>query len=375
MGLQEVPGEPCLFVNAWLIVFFYMDNIVALCRKKHLHYLDEFEKNLRARYEIRALGELNWFLGVRIVRDRKARKVWLCQDSYIDKIMAKFNLEHHKLASTPLPLNDLPPHEGVATAQQVHAYQQRVGSINFAAVITRPDVAFAASRLATFLCNPSPAHLAAADQTITYLHRTRTSAIQYSAPLQGDDEQVFVCACDAAYADDRETRKSTGGFLYTLFGGPIDWHSGKQKTITTSSTEAELLALTRAAKETMWWHRLFSNLEFNPGHELIVHCDNRQTIRLLTQDGQKLETKLRHIDIHQLWLRQEVQAGRIRISWIPTSDMPADGFTKALSRQRHERFIKQLNLIDIGPLLSRQTASSDTQEAEGVCQHSEAATS
>ena len=67
MGLQEVPGEPCLFVNAWLIVFFYVDDIVALCRKKHLYYLDEFEKNLRARYEIRALGELNWFLGVRIV--------------------------------------------------------------------------------------------------------------------------------------------------------------------------------------------------------------------------------------------------------------------------------------------------------------------
>jgi hypothetical protein len=170
MGLQEVPGEPCLFVNAWLIVFFYMDNIVALCRKKHLHYLDEFEKNLRAEYEIRALGELNWFLGVRIVRDRKACKVWLCQDSYIDKIVAKFYLEHHKLVSTPLPLNNLPSHEGVATAQQVYAYQQRVSSINFAAVIMRPDVAFAASRLATFLCNPSPAHLAAADQTITYLH-------------------------------------------------------------------------------------------------------------------------------------------------------------------------------------------------------------
>jgi hypothetical protein len=371
MGLQEVPGEPCLFVNKWLIIFFYVDDIVVLGRKEHLAHFDEFEKKLRARYEIRALGELTWFLGIRLLRDREAHKVWLCQDSYIDKIVTRFHLEHHKLASTPLPLDDLLPYEGEATPQEIHAYQERVGSINFPAVVTRPDIAFTASLLSTFLCNPSPAHLAAADRAITYLNRTKTYAIEYSAP-PGSEQEVFFGASDAAFADDSQTRKSTGGFLYKLFGGPTDWHSGKQKTVTTSSTEAELLALSRAAKETIWWRRLFNQISFNPGHELTVHCDNQQTIRLLTQEAQKLDTKLRHIDIHQHWLRQEVQARRLRIKWIPTSDMPADGFTKALSRQRHERFIKQLNLIDIKPLLSTgQAASCNAQEAGGVCQPSE----
>ena len=263
----------------------------------------------------------------------------------------KFHLEHHKPAFTPLPPDELKPYDGQATAQEIHAYQQRVGSINFGAVITRPDVAFAASRLATFLCNPAPMHLAAADQTISYLYRTRTLAIEYSAPTPGDGQQIFFCASDAAYADDPETRKSTGGFLYKLFGGPADWHSMKQKTVTTSSTEAELLALSYATKETIWWQRFFKNIGFDPGHELTVHCDNLQTIRLLTKENQKLATKLRHIDIHQHWLRQEVQAGHIKVKWIPTTDMPADGFTKALPRQRHEKFIAQLNLVDIRMLL------------------------
>jgi hypothetical protein len=142
------------------------------------------------------------------------------------------------------------------------------------------------------------------------------------------NRKYFFCASDAAFVDDPQTRKSTGGFLHKLFGGPINWHSDKQKTVTTLSTEAELLALTRAAKETLWWSRLFRNKDFN---ELKVHCDNTQTIRLLTQSGQKLNTKLRHIDIYQHWLRQEVQTEQLRINWIPTSDMPADGFTKALS--------------------------------------------
>ena len=63
---------------------------------------------------------------------------------------------------------------------------------------------------------------------------------------------MFFCASDAAFADDPQTCRSTGGYLHKLFGGPIDWHSGKQKTVTTYSTEAELLALSRTAKETIW---------------------------------------------------------------------------------------------------------------------------
>ena len=205
LGLEEVSGEPCLFTNDWLIIFFYVDDIVALCRTEHLPHLIEFEKRLEARYEIRSLGELNWFLGVRIVWDQQAKKVWLCQDSYIDKIATKFHLEHHRLAHTPLPPSDLFPYEATATPQQIYAYQQCVGSINFAAVITRPDVAFAVSRLATFLCNPSPAYLAATDQTITYLYRTRTFAIQYSTPVESNQHQIFLCVSDTAFADDHQT--------------------------------------------------------------------------------------------------------------------------------------------------------------------------
>lgn len=72
-----------------------------------------------------------------------------------------------------------------------------------------------------------------------------------------------------------------------------------------------------------------------------------QTVRLLRQDTPKLDTKLRHIDVHQHWLRQEVQDKKIDVQWVPTDKMPADGLTKILPHQKHEAWIKQLNLIDI----------------------------
>jgi hypothetical protein len=83
------------------------------------------------------------------------------QDPYINKIKTKFHLEHYKPAFTPLPPIDLLPYKDKATDQEIHTYQQRIGSINFAAVVTWPDIAFTASLLATFLCNPSMAHFAA----------------------------------------------------------------------------------------------------------------------------------------------------------------------------------------------------------------------
>jgi len=71
----------------------------------------------------------------------------------------------------------------------------------------------------------------------------------------------------------------------------------------------------------------------------------------MTKDAPKLVTKLKHIDVHSHWLRQEVDAGNINIEWTSTSDMPADGLTKALPRQKHEAFVSQLNIVDITGLI------------------------
>ena len=75
-------------------------------------------------------------------------------------------------------------------------------------------------------------------------------------------------------------------------------------------------------------------------------------------DTPKLSTRLRHVDIHRHWLRQEVQNGKIHTKWIPTAEMPADGLTKSLTRQKHERFINLLHLVDIAPLIWLQLTAT-----------------
>jgi len=89
-----------------------------------------------------------------------------------------------------------------------------------------------------------------------------------------------------------------------LFGGPIDWRAAKQKTVTTSTTEAELLALSHTTKDYLWWKRLLSSLELDleeAGDEPVL-CDNKQTVQVLQKDHPVFKTKLKHVDIQNHWL-------------------------------------------------------------------------
>jgi Reverse transcriptase (RNA-dependent DNA polymerase) len=351
LGLHAIPSVNCLLANERLVLFFYVDDIAILCTKENLPVLHTFEEALMKRFEMRSLGELSWFLGIHVIRDRTTRKMWLCQNCYISKIATKFNLAVDKSSSTPdtpLSTSKLYPYDEKSTAQDIYAYQQRVGSLSFAAVITRPDISHTVSKLSRFLRNPSPDHIKAANHAISYLYATRTLAVEYSGY---PNSKIFLCDSDAAFADDSDTRRSSDGYLFQLYGGPFDWRAARQKTVTTSSTKAELLSLSYASKELIWWTRFFTAIHFDKPEEVSISCDNRQTIRVLQKDTPKLTTKLRHVDIHQHWLRQEVQDGHIKVYWKATADMPADmpadGLAKSLSRQKHAVFLKQLNLVDI----------------------------
>ena len=106
-----------------------------------------------------------------------------------------------------------------------------MGPMLYAAVTTRPDITIAVSRLARFNQNPSQDHQQAANRVIHYLYSTRSRAICYGGDTEGrgeDGARSFVCASDASFADNTVDRKSTQGYIMTLFGGPIAWRANKQ---------------------------------------------------------------------------------------------------------------------------------------------------
>ncbi|KJZ71678.1 hypothetical protein HIM_08939 [Hirsutella minnesotensis 3608] len=340
MGFNSVPHEPCCLTLDGIIVFFYVDDIVFAYNQKNAAKAKNLEAQLQTRYKLTGGKDLQWFLGIEILRDREQLLIWLSQSSYIEKI--------GKLASTtrppmtPMSAIELLPYAGNATNTEVHSYQVKVGSLLYAAVITRPDVSFAVSRLAQFNSNPGPEHHKAADRVLQYLVSTSTLALQLGG---GDD---FEVASDASYADNSIDRKSSQAYAMKLFGGLIGWRANKQDTVTTSTTEAELLALSQAAKESIFVSRLLEDLAVKlDSSQITIQCDNRQTIRLMTEEIASLKTKLRHVDVHNHWLRQEVQKGTIKVTYRPSTELVADGLTKALQGSKFVEFTRQLGLHNI----------------------------
>ena len=237
--------------------------------------------------------------------------------------------------------------QGQATKQETKDFQERVGSILYAAVTARPDVARAASQLARYMANPSPEHRAAADQCIRYLYVTRFLAIEYDGLTK---REALIIASDASFADDVESRRPSYGYIMLLYGGPVVWKSGLQDTVTTSTTEAEVLGLERTTKESFALERLLHDISIDLG-PLKLYCNNLQSIRLVVNPDQRISTRLRHVDIQNMWLKQEYQKGRFLVEYIPTDQMPADGMTRQLSRGKFEQFRSMLSLKDIRHLM------------------------
>lgn len=373
LDVTPIPGFPCVYVSDWLIMFVYVDDIVMAFHPDNRRLHEAFEKELNERYNLKCLGSLRWFLGIRVIRDRNARTIHLVQDSYIDKVAAKYNIvSTGRHSEVPMLVNYLEQSTEEPNKARTKTYQELVGHLAFLTQYTRPDLARAHVIHASHLTNPGQAHLESVRRVWRHIVETKYLALQAHAVNEGGIQEylttpqeyrdpIFFGASDAAFADDVETRQSSQGYIFQLFGMTVDWKSSLQRAVTKSTTEAELLALSLAGSEMEEWCRLFNGLHLKLNQTPIIWCDNQQTVGIVTKDQDRLSTKLKHVDIHQNWVRQEVKQHRLHVQWKPTSQMPADGMTKMLPRQKHTEFVKQLHLTDIRSNVQQmERESSDT---------------
>jgi hypothetical protein len=134
-------------------------------------------KSLKKHYNISGGDPAQWFLRMEILRDLPLEHIWLGQEAYIEKIA---NLaDYRRIYSTPMSSNELLPNQKHASPAKIQNYQRKIGSLLFATIFTRPDIAFAISRLAKFLNNPSLAYYKAADRALMYLYNTRQLFLRF----------------------------------------------------------------------------------------------------------------------------------------------------------------------------------------------------
>jgi hypothetical protein len=146
----------------------------------------------------------------------------------------------------------------------------------YAMLGSRLDLAFTISTLSKFCFNLTLKHSLAAKRKLRYLQKTINVGITYGGqenPAIGEALSSQSTALkltgltgfsDSDWAGDLDTWKSTSGYVFLLYGGAISWKSTKQSVVATSSTEAEYIACSEAAKEALWIRRLLSEIQGNP---------------------------------------------------------------------------------------------------------------
>lgn len=226
-------------------------------------------------------------------------------------------------------------------------YRQAVGSLMYLAVCTRPDLAHAVGVLSQHLERPSFAHWDALLHVFRYLKGTTHLGIKFNGLsttcVEGAKSQHLPeSMCDADWAGDRSTRRSTTGYVFKLAGGPISWRSKLQPTVALSSTEAEYRAVTEAGQELLWLRRMMEYYGFTDKNPTILQSDNMGAIHLSSKSVFHGRTK--HIEIQHHWIREVVENGDLRLAHCPTEDMIADVLTKCLGKSHFKRLRVQLGL-------------------------------
>jgi hypothetical protein len=349
LGLHHLHADHSIFVsNDGLkgpIVTSWVDDLKIIAPT--LLIAQRVKNELSAAFKMTDLGAISYYLGMKVTRNREERTLALRQKGYITKIVARFHEENSSPPKTPMEeKNDLVSSTETATDTQRKEYQSIVGSLMFAMVGTRPDIAYAISVLSRFAANPSKDHISAARRVLRYLNGSLDRGINYGNSVFDNDltHLGITCYTDADWGGCLETRRSTSGYVCMINGGPSSWCSKRQTTVSTSTCEAEFKAGTPAAKEVTWMRTLLWELG-------VLQEDAQMTIFTDSQSAQALaenpvhHNRSKHIDIQYHYLREETTSGRIKLEYINTKDMIADGLTKPLGPIAFSNFLSQINIL------------------------------
>ena len=327
-----------------IYLLLYVDDMLLACYDRT--EVEKLKSQLSKEFEMKDLGSAQKIIGMEIIRDRKNRNLFLTQRGYLEKVLDRFSMRDCKPVSTPLAqhfrlsTSEAPKTDEEKSYMSNVPYANCVGCLMYAMICTRPDLAFAISIVSRFMSNPGRLHWEALKWVLRYIKGTIGYGLKFhSVETHTDQVTGFV---DSDYASSIDTRKSTTGYVFTLFGTAISWKAMLQSVVALSTTEAEYIAVTEAVKEAMWLKGMLLELGIKQ-ESLVVYCDNQSAVHL--SKNQVFHERSKHIDIKLYFVRDVIESRTVLVEKIDTEHNPADMFTKILPGGK---FNYCLELIRIG---------------------------
>lgn len=337
-GFTQSQADHCIYfkkTTSLTICLIYVDD--GLIASTDHNELTNLTKKLATSFEMK-FGKPNVFVGMEITQSLDRSSITIKQTCYIKDLLKRFNMNDCKPVSTPGDSN-----VKLAAAKESPnksiPYQEAVGALLYLSIISRPDITHQVSKASQYNACYNETHWIAIKRILRYLKGTMHVGIKYSFdPCRFD----LIGYCDADYAADIDTRKSTSGFIVTLGSSPVSWASRLQRTVAQSTTEAEYIAIADCTKDILWFITLLKEINIKVPCPIPIYSDNQGAILLTRNTVYHRRTK--HIDVRYHFIRDHQEKGNIIIQYVPTNEQPADMLTKSLCAPSLSECIEKLRI-------------------------------
>ncbi|CAI7909385.1 unnamed protein product, partial [Closterium sp. NIES-54] len=311
--------------------------------------IEHVEEMLEMQFKCSKMGDVKYYLGMHVERDLDKGVLRLHQRKYCEGLAEKYGLQDGGKPATPLPSGfTVEPcaDEEVVGESDRKLFHSMVGALNYAANHTRPDIAFATSRLASVVSRPSHERLEAAKRLVRCVSATASVGLEYSAVRQrlqrgaadlGKGEMLLTCYTDASFNSVKADGTSIGGYVCLFGGGAVSWRSKKQNKVGLSSCETEYMALHHGAKEVVWLRRLLEEIGVCQKEPTVIFSDNESAVKLAKNAC--LHGLTKHIRPKWHWVRRLLDK-EVRLEIVKTHQQAADILTKCLAESEHWKGMK-----------------------------------
>ena len=206
----------------------WVDDMVILGLQED--FCENFKNKVSEQFQISSYGDLSWFLNIKI--EQTQNEIMLSQETYVEKLLEKFNMSESKTLETPLDVSlKLSKLDSPEIGSNEHIemqscdYRGIVGCLNYLAIKCRPDIAHTDNLLSSIVENTGRRHWNAAKGCLRYLKGTKTKSEKMV--FRKSEKLELTGFSDSDWAGNIDNRKSTSGFCFKLnnSSGAISWAS------------------------------------------------------------------------------------------------------------------------------------------------------
>ena len=327
LGFEANPKDHCVFnmtgsSGDQLTVCVYVDDLLITCKSSA--DIEDLLTKLKDKYKEITIsrGDFHSYLGqsIEFCCDGQVK---ISMEGYIRDLLDSMNVDASASSPATVKLFVVDETSTALETEQKELYHSCVARLLYLAKRARPDLLTAVAFLCTRVQAPTVDDWNKLERIVKYLNGTKDLGVKMNA----DADMTVRAYIDASYGVHQDMKSHTGGVI-SLGRGPVYVTSAKQKLMSKSSTEAELIGVSDVLSQVIWTRDFLLAQGYDVGPAKLYQ-DNESTI-VLAEKGYSTNSKTRHIAIRYFFVKDRIDAGEVALEHLPTEQMLADLLTKPL---------------------------------------------